>query len=162
MMLAAMRWPLQDPQDETGRAYFAALALLCTEWIKIETPLSLPTSNDPALRTALAHTRAKLVGADLKSVCREAGMSERTLRRRLRQELGMSWNEYRRRARLLAAAALLSDTALPIGRVAEQVGFESQSALAKAFRSLIGQSPSVFRSSKIALVKKSHYRGNVR
>ena len=146
MMLAAMRWPLQEQQDATGRAYFGALALLCAEWIKQETPLSLPTSRDAALQAALAHTRAHLVDGDLSAACLSAGLSERTLRRRLRQDIGMSWKEYRRRARLLAAAALLGDTALPVGRIAEQVGFESQSALAKAFRDFIGQSPRAFRA----------------
>jgi transcriptional regulator GlxA family with amidase domain len=146
MILAAMRWPLQEPQDATGRAYFAALALLCAEWIKKETPLSLPTARDPAVRAALAYTRAHLADGELGAVCRSVSLSERTLRRRLRQELGITWNEYRRRARLLAAATLLSDTALPVGRIAEQVGFESQSALAKAFRSLMGLSPRAFRA----------------
>jgi transcriptional regulator GlxA family with amidase domain len=58
----------------------------------------------------------------------------------------MSWNEYRRRARLLAAAALLKRTAMPIGLIAAQVGFESQSAFARAFRDLTGKSPRVFRA----------------
>ncbi len=146
MILAAMRWPLQAPQDATGRAYFAALALLCTEWINEETPLSLPTARDPALRAALAYTRAHLADSDLNAVCLSAGLSERTLRRRLHHDLGMNWNDYRRRARLLAAAALLSDTTLPVGRIAEQIGFESQSAFARAFCSLLGLSPRAFRA----------------
>jgi AraC-like DNA-binding protein len=148
MILAAMRWPLQEPQDATGRAYFAALALLCAEWITKETPLSLPTARDPALRAALAYTRAHLADGDLRAVCSSAGFSERTLRRRLEREIGMSWSAYRHRARLLAAAALLSETASPVGSIAEQVGFESQSALAKAFRSLVGQTPRSFRAQR--------------
>jgi AraC-like DNA-binding protein len=145
MILAAMRWPLQEPQDATGRAYFAALALLCAEWIGKETPLSLPTARDQALRAALTYTRAHLADGTFGAACRSAGLSERTLRRRVRQETGMSWNEYRRRARLVAAAALLNDTDLAVGRIAEQVGFESQSAFAKAFHSLTGKSPRGFR-----------------
>lgn len=145
MVLGAMRWPLGQPQDATGSAYFAALALLCAEWIARETPLSLPTTREPALQAALRYTRAHLRDGDLDAACRAAALSERTLRRRLRSELGMSWDEYRRRARLLAAAALLSDTQLPIGRVAAEVGFESQSAFAKAFRRLTGESPRAFR-----------------
>jgi transcriptional regulator GlxA family with amidase domain len=146
MILEAMRWPLQEPQDATGRAYFAALALLCAEWIKKETPLSLPTASEPAMQAALAYTRAHLVESNVGAVCRNAGLSERTLRRRFQRELGMSWNEYRRRARLLAAAALLKRTAMPIGLIAAQVGFESQSAFARAFRDLTGKSPRVFRA----------------
>ena len=158
MILAAMRWPLQEPQDATGRAYFGALALLCAEWIKKETPLSLPTARDAAMRAALAYTRAHLADGNLRAVCSSVGLSERTLRRRLEQEIGMNWNEYRRRARLLAAALLLTDTVLPVGRIAEQVGFESQSALAKAFRSLVGQSPRAFRAQRV----KPSQRGSAR
>jgi AraC-like DNA-binding protein len=147
MILEAMRWPVQELQDATGRAYFAALALLCAEWIQKETPLSLPTAREPAMQAAVAYTRAHLGTSNMSAVCRSAGVSERTLRRRFHQELGMSWNEYRRRARLLAAAALLERTAMPIGVIAAQVGFESQSAFAKAFRDLTGKSPRAFRAS---------------
>jgi AraC-like DNA-binding protein len=146
MVMGAMRWPLDEPQDATGRAYFAALSLLCAEWIVRETPLSLPTASEPALREALRYTRANLLHAGVKDVCKTAGLSERTLRRRFRRELGMSWDDYRRRARLVAAAVLLSDTALPVGLVATRVGFGSQSAFARAFRALTGKRPRDFRA----------------
>jgi AraC-like DNA-binding protein len=71
-------------------------------------------------------------------------MSERTLRRRFR-ELGTSWDEYRRRCRLLAAIDLLTSKALPIGEVAERVGYLNQSAFASAFHAALGVSPSTFR-----------------
>lgn len=147
MLLGAMRWPLHRELDVTGQAYFTALARLCAEWIVQEAPLSLPTTADPALRAAIAYTRAELSDSDITAVCRSAGLSERTLRRRFHRELGMSWDEYRRRARLLAAAALLSDTKLPIGLIATRVGYESQSAFAKSFRSLTGRNPRDFRRS---------------
>ena len=141
MVKGAMRWPLSEPQDETGRAYFSALARLCAEWIRQETPLSLPTARDPSLQAAMRYTRAHLKDSDVAAVSRTCGLSERTLRRRFHGEAGMTWDEYRRRARLLAAAALLSDTRLPIGQVAAEVGFESQSAFARAFRRLTGKKP---------------------
>lgn len=143
MVLGAMRWPLQGSQDAAGKAYFAALSHLCCEWIEREAPLHLPTA--PELRTAIAHTRAHLRDADIQSVCAAAGLSERTLRRRCRHLLGMTWDEYRRRARLLAAVALLSETEQPIGAIAADVGFESQSAFARAFKDLTGRTPREFR-----------------
>jgi AraC-like DNA-binding protein len=145
MVVGAMRWPLTQPQDQTGLAYFAALASLCAEWIKEESPLRLPTTREPQLQAALAYTREHLKD-DLAAVCEQAGLSERTLRRRFRSAFGMSWDEYRRRARLLAAAALLSDARMPIGHVAAEVGFESQSAFARAFKDLTGKSPREFRA----------------
>lgn len=78
---------------------------------------------------------------------RVAGLSERTLRRRCQSELGMGWDEYRRRARLLAALAPLMDTDLSIAQLAASVGFESQSAFARAFRQLTGQSPQEYRAN---------------
>jgi AraC-like DNA-binding protein len=147
MVLGAMRWPLGQPQDETARAYFAALGLLMAEWITREAPLFLPTSADPALAAAMAHTRANLAQGDLAGTCAAAGLSERTLRRRFRREAGMSWEAWRQRARLLAAAALLGDTRKPVGAIAAEVGFESQSAFAKAFQRLTGQTPRAFRQA---------------
>lgn len=146
MVVGAMRWPLDQPQDATGQAYFAALANLCAEWIKEEAPLQLPTTDEPQLQAAMAHTRAHLREGDVAAACAAAGLSERTLRRRFRGAFGMSWDEYRRRARLIAAAALLSEGQLPIGHIAAEVGFESQSAFARAFKELTGKSPREFRA----------------
>jgi AraC-like DNA-binding protein len=146
MVKAAMRWPLSTPLDAAGEVYFRAFAMLCGEWIAAEAPLSLPTSDDPALRTAMEHARASSETTIL-TASRAAGMSERTLRRRF-QSLGMSWDDYRRRARLLAALDLLSTTKLSVREIADRVGYESQSALAKSFRALLGVSPTDFRRQR--------------
>ena len=146
MIAEAARWPLDRPLDETGQAYFAAVARLCGEWITDEAPLTLPTSTDPALRAATEYTREHLVGSTIAGACRAAGLSERTLRRRFQAELGMGWDEYRRRARLLTAAEALANGKAPIARIAADVGFESQSAFAAAFQQLTGKTPRAFRS----------------
>lgn len=145
MLAEAVRWPIDGVEDETRRLFFAAFGRLCSEWIAEEAPLTLPSSADPALDRAIAHTRANLAEATLDQVCRAAGLSERTLRRRFRAELGMGWDEYRRRARLLAAIELLTETNRSIAQLAADVGFESQSAFAKAFQQLVGETPRTFR-----------------
>jgi transcriptional regulator GlxA family with amidase domain len=60
-------------------------------------------------------------------------MSERSLRRHLGDEIGMTWEAYRRRSRLLNAVALLSDIDTAVSEVAETCDFESPSAFAKHF-----------------------------
>jgi AraC-like DNA-binding protein len=145
MVMGAMRWPISEPQAPVGRAYFEALALLCGEWIRVEAPLALPTSRDPALERAMAFTRAHLADADLPGACRAAGLSERTLRRRFASQVGMTWDDYRRRCRLRRCLVLLGDGALSIGAIAAEVGFESPSALAKAFRASMGEGPRDYR-----------------
>ena len=145
MVLGAMRWPLFGEQDETARAYFTALGLLCAEWLQREAKLSLPTTTDPSLKAAMDYTREDLVEADMAGACRAAGLSERSLRRRFRRAVGMTWEVYRQRARLLAAVPMLGESDRPIGVIAAEVGFESQSAFAKAFRSFTGTTPLAFR-----------------
>ena len=144
MIAEAVRWPIGGRLDETGEIFFAAFARLCSEWIAVEAPFTLPTSTDPGLAAAMAYTRKHLAGAEVKAVCRAAGMSERTLRRRFRAQLGLSWEDYRSRARLMAAAEMLTHGNRPIGQVAAAVGFESQSAFAKNFRQFTGKTPRMF------------------
>ncbi len=145
MIIGAMRWQLGKPLDDVGDAYFRTLALLCREWIEAETPLSLPTSDDPALHAAMSHTRLHMATATIGSASAAANLSERSLRRRFQSIAGMGWEEYRRRARLLAAVERIANSRVPIGRVAADLGYESQSAFAKAFRAFLGVSPSAFR-----------------
>jgi AraC-like DNA-binding protein len=145
MIAEAARWPIDQPQDETGRVFFQAFACLCRDWIADEAPFTLPTSTDPALEAAIAHTRTHLADATFADAARAAGLSPRTLRRRFRAELGAGWENYRRRARLLAAVEALTDGDRSVAQIAADVGFESQSAFAKAFHELTGETPRAFR-----------------
>ncbi|MET0239273.1 MAG: AraC family transcriptional regulator [Sphingobium sp.] len=151
MVVGAMRWPLVEQQDATGQAYFKALAMLCAEWIEDEAPLRLPVARDRRIMAAAAYMRTNLTHQNMAELCQVAGASERTLRRRFQSDLGMSCEEYRRRARLLKAAALLSEGKLAIGEIAVDVGFESQSAFARAFKELTGSTPRAFRSNSASL-----------
>ncbi|MCJ2186698.1 AraC family transcriptional regulator [Novosphingobium beihaiensis] len=145
MLAEAARWPLEGGLDATGRAFFAAFARLCREWIADRAPLTLPSTTDPALGRALAHVRADPAGSRMREALHAAGLSERTLRRRCQAQIGMGWDEYRRRARLLASLEPLTATTRSIARIAADAGFESQSAYARAFRLLTGQTPTEFR-----------------
>lgn len=145
MIAEAARWPLDRTPDATGQAFFAAFARLCGEWIADQAALTLPTTTDAVLDVALAHVRADPAGSRMPAAARAAGLSERSLRRRCHARLGMGWDEYRRRARLLASVEALTETDRSIARIAADVGFESQSAFARAFRQLTGQAPQAFR-----------------
>lgn len=109
--------------------------------------LTLPTTTDPALERVLSLVRSDPAGSQMIDALRSAGLSERTLRRRCMAHLGMGWDEYRRRARLLASLEALTETEHSIANIAASVGFESQSAYARAFREFTGQTPQTFRRS---------------
>jgi AraC-like DNA-binding protein len=145
MIAEAVRWPLDRPPDTTGTTFFAAFACLCEEWIEDQAPLTLPSTTDPALGRALDYVKADPGGSRMVAAAQLSGLSERSLRRRCQAEIGMGWDEYRRRARLLAAIEPLAETGLSIARIAADVGFESQSAFAQAFRRLIGRTPQEYR-----------------
>ncbi len=146
MIASAVQWPIDRNLDETGLSFFTTFGLLCSKWITDEAAFTLPTTSDPALDSALAFTRAHMAQASLADVCRAAGLPERTLRRRFQAELGMGWDEYRRRARLMAAIEALTGGARSIVQISADVGFESQSAFAKAFQQLTGETPRDFRA----------------
>jgi AraC-like DNA-binding protein/quercetin dioxygenase-like cupin family protein len=145
MMREAMRWQLDGPDTPLRTNFFEALAGFCGEWIEREADLFLPAVTDLRLERALDYT-AREVDAKLPDVCRNAGVSERTLRRRLKAETGLSWEDYRRRSRLLQAVSLLSETDASVGDIAARCGFESPSGFAKAFRVAVGEAPSAYRN----------------
>ncbi|MBZ5758929.1 MULTISPECIES: AraC family transcriptional regulator [Rhizobium] len=70
--------------------------------------------------------------------------TERTLSRRCQDELGMSFNDWRQRLKLVAALAML-EADMPVRRVAQELGYGSASAFIAMFRRLTGSSPTQMR-----------------
>ncbi|WP_434663927.1 cupin domain-containing protein [Aeromonas sp. NJAU223] len=75
-----------------------------------------------------------------------AAMSRATYFRHFRQRLGCSVWEFMVRVRMVRAAELLRQPDhLPIGEVAQRVGYQSEAAFAKAFKQSTGLAPGKFR-----------------
>jgi AraC-like DNA-binding protein len=146
MVMYAMRWPLDRAEDPTSEVYFQCLAQLCQGWIRDEVKLVLPFSTDERITAIMDFTRDHIGSVTLSQVCRQAGMSERTLRRRFREGAGLTWEEYRLRLRMCVALDALGQTADPVGVIAVQVGYTDSAAFARAFRSLVGISPGEYRN----------------
>lgn len=72
------------------------------------------------------------------------GASARTLARRFREETGMSFAEWRQRARLVLALARLAEGEA-VGSVALGLGYRSASAFTAMFRRTIGHAPATYR-----------------
>lgn len=70
--------------------------------------------------------------------------TERTLSRRCRQELGMSFSEWRQRLRFLHAVSLL-EQGKTVQNVALEVGYSSASAFIVMFQQIAGSTPERFR-----------------
>ena len=74
-----------------------------------------------------------------------ATMSRSGFARRFRESLGETWYEYLTQLRMRRARALLSNTMLPTGDVAERVGYRSELAFRRVFRKRHGVTPRAYR-----------------
>ena len=107
-----------------------------------DTPLQLPLPVDPIARAVAASIMSDpAIGLD--DLLRAAGASRRTIERRFKSETRMSLGQWRRRARVLAALAGLSQGD-SVTRVAVTVGYSSPSSFVSAFRSELGSAPRHF------------------
>ncbi|RKF18046.1 AraC family transcriptional regulator [Alginatibacterium sediminis] len=85
------------------------------------------------------------IGTD--SICDAIAMSESTLRRKLKLE-GTNLQAIKDQARLGLALHLLQSTALPIGSIASDCGYQSQSRFTQRFKHRFGLTPSELRNTK--------------
>ena len=148
MIRHSRRWgPTEQQFDRRADSFFTALALLCAEQASTPSDICRPIARRADLARAIAFTEDNL-DRDLtvQRVARAAGLSERTLLRRITEEIGMTWAQTLRRLRMIRAVELLCNEDLPIVQVGIAVGYKSLSAFNKAFREFGGQTPTAFRS----------------
>ena len=131
---------LADDPSAAGNPHLQAL--LFQELTASEAlPLVLPQPSDPRLKrltASLLETPQDTRGLD--RWASELGLSRRSLIRRFRAETGLTFREWRRQARLLAALERLGSGA-PVTTVAFEVGYDSVSAFIAAFREALGTTP---------------------
>lgn len=110
--------------------------------------LRLPLPADPRARVVtdavLADPAAPLAGP-----LAAAPASRRTVERLVRTETGMPLGLWRRRARVLAAVALL-DGGATVTEAGAAVGYATPSAFVVAVRAELGCTPSAFRPARLA------------
>ena len=76
---------------------------------------------------------------------RRVGLSRSALHERFVSLIGLPPMQYLAQWRIQSGAALLRDHAMTVAAVAQQVGYESEAAFARAFKRLVGQPPAVWR-----------------
>ena len=87
----------------------------------------------------------------IEQVSNKLGVTDRHLRRLLRQHLGVSPVQYIQTRRLLLAKQLLSDTDLLVGDIAEVAGFGSVRRFNALLKSSYGLTPTGLRNSRTKL-----------
>lgn len=109
-------------------------------------PLPHPLNGDKRLRALCeAVLRAPSERATLSEWAAGIGASERTVARLFRDELGLSYQQWRQQAILAHALPLLA-RGTPVSQVAAASGYASDSAFSAMFKSAMGQPPSHFQN----------------
>lgn len=121
------------------------LADLVADALAAETPLLLPTSDDPLVAAAMRYTRDHLATVTIEDVSRAVSVSERTLRRMFTASVAMSWRDY-----LTSAHAAGDDAARDARADCELDGHGSRlrqpGSFTRAFTQFSGETPSSYRS----------------
>jgi AraC-like DNA-binding protein len=86
----------------------------------------------------------------LEELAREAGTSRSVLAERFQQMVGSAPMQYLTQWRMLLAANLLCRTNSSLARIAEDVGYQTDTALSRAFRREFGAPPAAWRRSQAA------------
>ena len=125
--------------DEIGRADTQALGV----------PMPHPQNGDKRLRALCeAVIRAPSARATLGEWAADIGASERTAARLFRDELGLSYQQWRQQAILAHALPLLA-RGRSISSVAAASGYASDSAFSAMFRAAMGRPPSHFQNKNM-------------
>lgn len=107
----------------------------------------------PVMRSAQIQAVHQLLTADLSqrytidALAHRFFMDRSTLKREFRQAYGLPIATYLKEYRIKKAMELLATTDEPIGVIAAQVGYETQSKFTAAFKAMTQLSPSQYRRS---------------
>lgn len=132
---------------EPGNADDVRLMQVLVDQLSIGSPLEsfLPLSNDHALKKVLeALSKDPGDSRTLVEWATYVHSTERTLARRCKRDLGMTFLEWRQRLRLSRALAMLSD-GLSVQAVAQNLGYSTTSAFIAMFQKAVGATPNAFR-----------------
>ncbi|GAA3527082.1 AraC family transcriptional regulator [Zobellella aerophila] len=97
---------------------------------------------DPRLQRAVQHLKQDLAHTpSLNELAAVSFLSVSQYKSLFKQQLGMSTGQYLLRLRMEKARSLLAFTDIPIGIIAERVGFQNASAFSRRFRAHFGLPP---------------------
>jgi len=146
MIAYTARWQKRVPESKLEHHIVNTLRLLVEQWCHEKILLRLPSTQHPRLNIILdemhSHLNEPLM---LEQLAVKHGYSVRTLIRLFNQELGMSFGQYKKIARIIRATELLCESGLSITEVMSRVGYESQSSFSKIFKQILGVTPGNFK-----------------
>lgn len=141
------------PSDESRYTIAKTLKLLLPELSKTELSLSLPYPKAPELKAIVDYLEKNIAqSVKFQDLSKHFDMSQRTLARLFKKDLGMSFIQYSTILKMLIALKLLLDHKLSIQEVASKVGYSSLPTFSNTFQKIIGVRPSEYIKSKESLI----------
>ncbi|MEU4831327.1 helix-turn-helix transcriptional regulator [Streptosporangium sp. NPDC023615] len=148
LIVAYTERPDGRPDDLTAERLRLRAVLLDRLRRSTQQPVHVPAAEDPRLATVCGILRDD--PADDRTLARlgaVVGVSDRTLSRLCRAELGMSFPQWRTQVRLHHALRLLAED-VPVTTVASRCGWASSSAFIDVFRRAFGHTPGSHRTHR--------------
>ena len=141
-------------EDDLGREIALAVARYLVVFLKrpggqaqFSTTLSLQMAKDDRFATLHAWIRANLArDLSLGVLATQAGMSERSFSRRYAETTGSTPARAVERLRVEAARLLLTDSDLPLKRIATRCGFGAEETMRRSFLRLLATNPLDYRA----------------
>lgn len=146
---------LEDRQlyrSETLRAQYTLLLAILFRTLLAAAP------TEPTSSATVTDARLALIddyfeqhldkGATADEMAKQLNLSHRQLSRVLMAYYGLTFREKIRHARMDRAAWLLRTTELPVGKISEQVGYDSETSFFKAFKAHYGITPLAYKKEK--------------
>lgn len=114
----------------------------------ITNPTTPATLDDDFLQRAVAVVEQHIdkPDFDIEKFCRELGLSQTNLYRKLQSLLGVSGNQFIRDIRMKRAVQLLATEQYAVHEIATRVGFADAKYFSKAFKKQFGVLPSAYRN----------------
>lgn len=83
---------------------------------------------------------------DIHTLAHELGYADYYFSKKFKQETGITINEFIKREKIERAKTLLRDHAIPIQKIADDLGFHSQNYFGKQFKLFVGMTPTEYRN----------------
>ena len=148
MIQYCKHWGPEAQHPTQAEQFFLTLLNVCAELLSKSIDVKRPTATDPTMAQAIDLTEVRLTNTiTAGEIAREVHLSERSMQRRFREDVGMSWSETLTRLRMIHAVQLLAAGDQPVIQIAGDVGFSSLSAFNRAFRQFAASTPTQFRKA---------------
>lgn len=150
------------------KSYYRTRAILYTivadlfEYVAYDMHFKTVSSNDNAstMMQIIEYIQHNLRNENvLKTLYKELGMSEKTVYRFLKENIGLSAKELIDNMRIDEAKNLLKYSSKHIGCIVDECGFSSENTFYRIFKNRVGITPSEYRTKGISLEKNPQIKG---